>query len=150
MNLTDLTSVSLIETQLKGSTRDEVIDELIDKLDQEGALKSKRKFKKAIIKREEEGSTGIGYFIAIPHGKSKVVVEPKVAFGIKESGIDWKSIDEKPAKLIFMIAVPDKNAGDEHLKILQMLARKLMDETYRDKLFKVGTPSEAYELLSQI
>lgn len=150
MKLTDLTSVGLIDINLTGSTRDEIIDELIEKLDTEGALKSKRKFKKTILKREKEGSTGIGFAIAIPHGKSKEVVSPKVAFGIKRSGVDWNSADGEHAKLIFMIAVPEESAGNEHLKILQLLSRRLVDETFREKLMGVESTEEALELLSEI
>lgn len=150
MKLTDLTSIELIDINLSGSTRDEIIDELIEKLDSSGALNSKRKFKKAIIKREKEGSTGIGFSIAIPHGKSNSVSEPRVAFGVKKAGVDWESMDGETAKLIFMIAIPEESAGNEHLKILQMLSRKLMDETFRENLVNAQTPKEAYTLLSKI
>lgn len=91
MKLTDLISLELIETDLKGNTKESVIDEMIDKLDQNGAIKSKRKFKKAIISREKESTTGIGMSIAIPHGKSKAVVKPTVVFGLKKAGVDWQS-----------------------------------------------------------
>ncbi|MCY9402365.1 PTS sugar transporter subunit IIA, partial [Bacillus haynesii] len=75
---------------------------------------------------------------------------PSVAFGIKRSGVDWKSLDGTDAKLIFMIAVPKESGGNEHLKLLQMLSRKLMDDTYRDKLLSAQTKEEAYKLLDEI
>ncbi|MDQ0162874.1 PTS sugar transporter subunit IIA [Bacillus alveayuensis] len=150
MNLSDLTSLELIDVHLKGTTKDEIIDELIEKLDSSGVLKSSRKFKKVILKREKEGSTGIGFSIAIPHGKSKFVLKPSVAFGLQKEGVDWDSVDGTPAKLIFMIAVPEESAGNEHLKILQMLSRKLMDETFREQLLAVQTNEEAYQLLNTI
>ncbi|MGM9928352.1 MAG: fructose PTS transporter subunit IIA [Bacillus sp. (in: firmicutes)] len=148
--LTDITSFELIETDLTGKTQDEIIDEMIKKLDKAGALHSKEEFKKAIINREKEGSTGIGMNIAIPHGKSAAVKKPSVVFGIKKEGVDWKSLDGTTAKLIFMIAVPESSAGNEHLKILQMLSRQLMDETYRGKLLSASTKHEAYTLLEEI
>lgn len=150
LKLTDLTKKELIVTELQGFTKNEVIDELIEKLDHAGVLKSKRKFKKAIEKRENEGSTGIGFHIAIPHGKSKAVLTPQVAFGIKREGVDWKSVDGQDAKLFFMIAVPEENAGNEHLKILQMLSRRLMNEEFRTSLLNAKTVEEAYTLLEQI
>ncbi len=150
MKLTDLTSEQLIDIQLSGNTKEDILDELITKLDDNGALKSKRKFKKAILKREKEGSTGIGFTIAIPHGKSNAVLEPKVVFGIKKDGVNWESMDGEDAKLIFMIAVPEKSAGDEHLKILQMLSRKLMDESFREQLLTVESSSEAMDLLNKV
>ncbi|MCP3741984.1 fructose-specific PTS transporter subunit EIIC [Rossellomorea sp. BNER] len=148
--LTDITNLELIETDLQGSTRDDVIDEMIAMLDQEGALNSKAEFKQAIIHRENESSTGIGMNIAIPHGKSDAVKKPRVVFGIKKDGVDWKSLDGTDAKLIFMIAVPKESVGDAHLKILQMLSRKLMDDDFRKQLLAVNTKEEAHALLETI
>lgn len=148
--LTDITSLELIETDLKGETRDDIIDEMIQKLKHVGALYSVTEFKQAIMNREQESTTGIGINIAIPHGKSAAVRKPSVVFGIKQSGIDWKSLDGTEAKLIFMIAVPKGNEGNEHLKILQMLSRKLMDDSFRERLLSVQTKAEAYKLLDEI
>ena len=132
--LTDIIDTDLIEPHLSGDTRDDIIDEMIQKLSRKGVLHSESEFKQAIINRELEGTTAIGMNIAIPHGKSDAVKKPSVAFGIKRSGVDWRSLDGTDAKLIFMIAVPKESGGNEHLKLLQMLSRKLMDDTYRDKL----------------
>jgi PTS system fructose-specific IIC component len=148
--LTDITNLELIETDLKGETRDDIIDEMIQKLKHVGALHSVTEFKRAIMNREQESTTGIGINIAIPHGKSDAVRKPSVAFGIKQSGVDWKSLDGTEAKLIFMIAVPKENEGNQHLKILQMLSRKLMDDIYRKRLLSVQTKEEAYKLLDEI
>ncbi|KAB2446174.1 fructose-specific PTS transporter subunit EIIC [Bacillus thuringiensis] len=148
--LTDITNLELIETELKGETRDDIIDEMIQKLKHVGALHSVTEFKQAIMNREQESTTGIGINIAIPHGKSAAVRKPSVVFGIKQSGIDWNSLDGTEAKLIFMIAVPKGNEGNEHLKILQMLSRKLMDDSYRERLLSVQTKAEAYKLLDEI
>ncbi|PDZ38000.1 PTS mannose transporter subunit IIABC [Bacillus cereus] len=148
--LTDITNLELIETDLKGETRDDIIDEMIQKLKHVGALHSVTEFKQAIMNREQESTTGIGVNIAIPHGKSVAVRKPSVVFGIKQSGIDWKSLDGTEAKLIFMIAVPKENGGNQHLKILQMLSRKLMDDSYRERLLSVQTKAEAYKLLDEI
>lgn len=150
MKLTDLISLKLIDTDIQGATKESVIDEMIEKLDQAGAINSKRKFKKAILSREKESSTGIGFSIAIPHGKSKAVTKPSVVFGIKKDGVDWESYDGTLAQLIFMIAVPEAAAGNEHLKILQMLSRKLMNEEYREQLLSITSKEQAYDLLSQI
>jgi fructose PTS system EIIBC or EIIC component len=148
--LTDIISLDLIEPSLSASTRDEIIDEMIAKLDAEGVLTTSAEFKQAILKREQESSTGIGMNVAVPHGKSAAVLKPRVVFGIKQEGVDWSSADGTPAKLIFMIAVPAENKGNEHLKILQMLSRKLMDDDFREQLLQVKTKQEAYRLLDQI
>ncbi|MDA7027958.1 PTS fructose transporter subunit IIABC [Bacillus sp. CLL-7-23] len=148
--LTDITSTELIEPKLLGETRDDIIDEMIQKLAHAGALHSESEFKQAILKREAESTTAIGMNIAIPHGKSDAVKKPSVVFGIKPSGVDWKSLDGSKAKLIFMIAVPKESEGNAHLKLLQMLSRKLMDDHYRERLLAVKTKEEAYKLLDEI
>ncbi len=148
--LTDITNLDLINIDLEGSTRDDVIDEMIKLLNQTGSITSAAAFKEAILNREAESTTGIGMNIAIPHGKSDAVTKPSVVFGIKRDGVDWNSLDGSDAKLIFMIAVPKESEGNEHLKILQLLSRQLMDEEYRNKLLKVKTKEEAYRLLEEI
>lgn len=148
--LTDIISPELIEPNLSGETRDDIIEEMIQKLSRRGALLSESGFKQSILNREQQGTTAIGMNIAIPHGKSEAVREPSVAFGIKRSGVDWNSLDGSEAKLIFMIAVPKESGGHQHLKILQMLSRKLMDDNYRKRLLSVQTTEEAYKLLEEI
>src|SRR5690625_3228022 len=148
--LTDITNFDLIDIDLAGTTQNDVIDELVRKLDGSGVLASDEDFKQAILNREKESTTGMGMNIAIPHGKSSAVKRPAVAFGIKKDGVDWKSLDGEDAKLIFMIAVPEESAGDDHLKILQMLSRKLMEEHFSEKLLQVTSKEEAYELLEVI
>ncbi|WGE37934.1 PTS mannose transporter subunit IIABC [Bacillus stercoris] len=148
--LTDIISPELIEPNLSGETRDDIIEEMIQKLSRRGALLSESGFKQSILNREQQGTTAIGMNIAIPHGKSEAVREPSVAFGIKRSGVDWNSLDGSEAKLIFMIAVPKESGGNQHLKILQMLSRKLMDDNYRKRLLSVQTTEEAYKLLEEI
>ncbi|MCB7152488.1 PTS mannose transporter subunit IIABC [Bacillus stercoris] len=148
--LTDIISPELIEPNLSGETRDDIIEEMIQKLSRRGALLSESGFKQSILNREQQGTTAIGMNIAIPHGKSEAVREPSVAFGIKRSGVDWNSLDGSEAKLIFMIAVPKESGGNQHLKILQMLSRKLMDDNYRKRLLSVQTTKEAYKLLEEI
>lgn len=148
--LTDIISTDLIEPYLSGETRDDIIDEMIQKLSRKGMLLSDSGFKQEILRREQQGTTAIGMNIAIPHGKSEAVRTPSVAFGIKRSGVDWNSLDGSEAKLIFMIAVPKESDGNQHLKILQMLSRKLMDDNYRERLLSVQTKEEAFELLDEI
>ncbi|WP_433944635.1 fructose-specific PTS transporter subunit EIIC [Paenibacillus sp. SN-8-1] len=148
--LTDILTMDLIDLDLAGASRDAVIDEMIGILERNGAVRSAGDFKKAILAREEESSTGIGLNIAIPHGKSDAVLKPSVVFGIKQDGVDWKSLDGSEAKLIFMIAVPRSSKENAHLKVLQMLSRKLMDDPFREALLAVKTKEEAYRLLDQV
>ncbi|SEO57641.1 PTS system, fructose-specific IIC component [Amphibacillus marinus] len=149
-HLTDITSRALITTSLRGTSRDAVLDEMIELLDGEGVLSSKEAFKQVLLEREAQSTTGIGMNVAIPHGKSDTVTAPRVVFGIKQEGVNWESVDGSLSKLIFLIAVPKESEGDAHLKILQMLSRKLMDDGFREKLLSVQSTEEAYALLEQI
>src|SRR5699024_937499 len=130
--------------------QDAVIDEMIQMLDQSDVVVSGADFKKDILDRESEGTTGLGMNIAIPHAKSGAVKRPAVVYGRNTGGVDWNSVDETDAKLIFMIAVPTEAAGDDHLRILQMLSRRLMDEGFRQQLLAADTVDEAYALLDDI
>lgn len=149
-NLTNLTTNKLINVDCKQSTRDEVIDEMIQALVKDGAVTDYASFKEAIMTRENESTTGIGMHVAIPHGKSDAVTEPRIAFFISKEGVDWSSLDGTLSKLIFMIAVPKAQAGDQHLKILQLLSRKLMDDNFREKLIQSKSTEDAYQLLEEI
>ncbi|MUV36866.1 PTS system fructose-specific EIIBBC component [Lentibacillus sp. JNUCC-1] len=148
--LTDITTPELIKTRLNGTTRDEVMDELIKMLNASGVIESADTYKETLLAREAEGTTGLGMNIAIPHGKSSTVRKPAVAFGIQSTGVDWNSMDGTRAKLIFMIAVPKEREGNDHLKILQMLSRRLMDESFREQLLEAESKEEAYKLLDTI
>ncbi|WP_098742230.1 fructose-specific PTS transporter subunit EIIC [Paenibacillus sp. EZ-K15] len=148
--LTDIVTPDLINLNLVGTTQDAVIDEMIGVLERNGAVRADGDFKQAILAREQESSTGIGMNIAIPHGKSDAVLKPSVVFGIQQDGVDWKSLDGSEAKLIFMIAVPRISKQNAHLKVLQMLSRKLMDDDFREALLAVTTKEEAYQLLDQV
>ncbi|MYL20970.1 PTS fructose transporter subunit IIC [Halobacillus litoralis] len=149
-DLHSLTNKNLIQVNVEAETKEQTIDELIDLLAAENVLTSRADVKEAILEREAEGSTGIGMNIAIPHAKSTAVKEPRVVFGVKQEGVDWSSLDGTEAKLIFMIVVPKESEGTQHLKILQMLSRKLMDDQYREQLLQVTSTDEAYELLKEV
>ncbi|WP_059106132.1 fructose-specific PTS transporter subunit EIIC [Shouchella shacheensis] len=148
--LTDLVTMDLIAPSLQGVKRDDVIDELLLHLREQHVIDSEASFKEVILAREAQSTTGLGMNVAIPHGKSGSVRKPAVAFGVHRDGVDWHSLDGTSAKLIFMIAVPEERAGDDHLKILQLLSRKLMDDTFREHLLQAETKEELYQLLDQI
>ena len=131
----DMFSKNRATFDLKAKTKDEAIDELIEILYADGKVTSKEELKKAVLKREEEFSTGIGMGIAIPHGKCSAVKEPTITFGLSKAGIDYKSMDGKPAHLFFLIAVPEESS-DVHLRALSEISRKLMHEDVREGLKK--------------
>ncbi|GFN35109.1 PTS sugar transporter subunit IIA [Tepidimicrobium xylanilyticum] len=135
MNIEKLLTPERISFNLVGRSKEEAIDELIQILYQDGVINSKEDFKLAVMKREKEFSTGIGYGIGIPHGKSNAVLEPSIALGISKEGIEFDSMDGKPVNLVFLIAVPFKS-DDVHLKVLSYISRKLMHSQVREKLIK--------------
>lgn len=123
---------------LKSKDKSSVLKELIKPLAAKGAIDDEGKFLDVVLKREEEYSTGIGMGVAIPHGKSSLVKKPSLVFGKSKDGIDYNSMDGKPAHLFFLIAAPE-NSDDLHLKILAKLSRSLMHEEVRDELNKAET-----------
>ncbi|MEA4828959.1 MAG: fructose PTS transporter subunit IIA, partial [Enterococcus thailandicus] len=132
------------------TTKDTVVEDLVQRLGKTGHITDTAGFKKAIYTRENESTTGIGMGIAIPHGKSAHVTKPTLAFARSQQGIDWQSLDGEPAHLIFMIAVPENSQGDMHLKILQRLSRKLMDDDFRQALMEAPNKAAVNQLLSEM
>lgn len=130
----DMFSKERVSFDLKAETKDAVISELIDILYADGKVTDKEVLKKAVLHRESEFSTGIGMGIAIPHGKCSAVTEAAITFGLSKKGIDYQSMDDKPAHLFFLIAVPEESS-DIHLKALSEISRKLMHSEVRDKVF---------------
>jgi PTS system fructose-specific IIA component/PTS system nitrogen regulatory IIA component len=134
MEVKSMFSENRVVFELKAKTKDQVIDELIEVLAKDGKINDKDVFKKAVLKREEEFSTGIGMGIAIPHGKSNAVNEASIVFGLSKQGIDYKSMDDEPAHLFFLIAVPEESS-DVHLRALSEISRKLMHTETRDGIY---------------
>jgi len=123
---------------LKSNDKLSVLKELIKPLAAKDAIDDEDKFLDVVLKREEEYSTGIGMGVAIPHGKSSLVKKASLVFGKSKEGIDYNSMDGKPAHLFFLIAAPE-NSDNIHLKILAKLSRSLMHEEVREELNKAET-----------
>lgn len=141
MKISELLKQETIELHLKSKTKAEVIDELIDQLDQAGRLNDREDFKRAILAREEQSTTGIGEGIAIPHAKTAAVRTPAIAFGRSLDGIDYEALDGQPSQLFFMIAASE-GANNEHLETLSRLATYLMDQDFRNVLLEAKTKEE--------
>lgn len=141
MTTKEMFSKERVTFDLKSQTKKEVIDELIDILVADGKVNDKDAFREAVMKREEEFSTGIGMSIAIPHGKSDSVNEASIVFGRSNAGIDYESMDDLPAHLFFLIAVP-MESSDLHLRALSEISRNLMHKEIRDQLMNCQTYEE--------
>ena len=147
MKKNNLFSENCINLNLKGSTKSEIIDELVEMLNAAGKLNDKEEYKKQILKREAQSSTGLEEGIAIPHAKTAAVKIPSIAFGISKNGVDYESLDGEPSKLFFMIAAP-ANASDTHIEILSKLTTMLLNDEIRERLLEVKTPQEVIDILS--
>ncbi|MDT2792404.1 PTS fructose transporter subunit IIABC [Enterococcus lactis] len=149
-SITDIMSDEAIVLGETATTKDGVIEDLVQRLEKTAAITDKNGFKEVIYDREKESTTGIGMGIAIPHGKSAYVRKPTVAFARSQDGVEWNSLDGKLAHMIFMIAVPENSQGDMHLKILQRLSRKLMDDDFRQALMDAPDKAAVHQLLSEM
>lgn len=145
--ITNLLTLECINLNLKGQTKQEIIDEMVEILYQGGKLNDKEEYKKAILAREAQSSTGLEEGIAIPHAKTSAVKIPSIAFGLSKNGVDYESLDGEPSKLFFMIAAP-ANASNTHIEILSKLTTMLLDDEIREKLLEVKTEQEVIDILT--
>ena len=138
-----------IKTNLVGETKDEVLKELATVLLQNHYITDVDGLQTYIYAREEEGQTGIGNYIAIPHGKSPYVDRIGVAIGVTENEIPWESLDGKGVKGIILFAVGDDNEGaQEHLKLLSLFARKLGNDEVIEQLIQAKDADEVVAAFS--
>lgn len=145
--ITNLLTLECINLNLKGQTKQEIIDEMVEILYQGGKLNDKEEYKKAILAREAQSSTGLEEGIAIPHAKTSAVKIPSIAFGLSKNGVDYESLDGEPSKLFFMIAAP-ANASNTHIEILSKLTTMLLDDEIREKLLEIKTEQEVIDILT--
>ncbi|MEI2664317.1 PTS fructose transporter subunit IIABC [Rossellomorea sp. LJF3] len=147
MRITELLTKDTIQLHVSSHSKNGVIDELVSVLDQSGKLQDRDEFKKAILNREAQSTTGIGEGIAIPHAKTSAVKSPAIAFGKSEEGVDYESLDGEPAHLFFMIAATE-GANQTHLEALSRLSSMLMDMDVRKALLNAGTKEEVLEIIN--
>ena len=148
MKITDLLKLDTIIINLQSVTKQAVIDELSGKLAEADRLNDVEGFKAAILKREEQSTTGIGEGIAIPHAKTSAVRVPAICFGKSVSGVDYESLDGQPAHLFFMIAASE-GANADHLETLSRLSSLLMDDKFRARLISATSGEEVLEIINQ-
>ncbi|NFI05349.1 PTS fructose transporter subunit IIC [Clostridium botulinum] len=148
MRIVDLLKKQGIELNFNPSSKDECIEKLVNLMDKTGNLNNKEEYKKAIIAREAQSTTGIGEGIAIPHGKTNAVKKASLAAAVCKKGVDYDSLDGAPANLFFMIAVPD-NSDNLHLEVLARLSTILMDEKFRETLINCEDKDQFLKLIDE-
>ncbi len=147
MTLTEILQPACIKAPLEGKDKDSVITELVDVLADNKLLGDRDVVLEAVFTREQTRSTGIGSGVAIPHGKCSGVNELVMAVGIAAEPVDFDSIDQKPVSIIILLASPIDRTGP-HIQALARISRLLLDEEFKGKLEKAGSPEEVYRLIS--
>lgn len=141
MKITDLLSKDAIKLNGIANSKQDAINKLVDLMAKNGNLTDKEKYTQVVLKREEEGSTGIGEGIAIPHGKTDAVSKQGLSAMVINDGVEFDSLDGQPAKLLFLIAAPNTK-DNVHLDVLSRLSTLLMDTEFRKSLMEAKTPEE--------
>ena len=148
MDIRDLLMTDLMIMDLKATTKNEVIDEMVHNLFVKGIIDDEELYKKDILKREAESSTGMGEGIAIPHAHDTAVKKPAVMFARSVNGVDYRSMDGQPAHLFFMIAAPE--GGDNtHLQALAALSQVLMNPDVVNALKAADTPQKVQDIFAK-
>ena len=149
MKITDiLKPVSIRLNVAPPKSKVEAIEILADLMDKSGNLTDKAAYTKAVIAREESGSTGLGDGIATPHAKSSGVKDAGLAAMVVKDGMDFEALDGKPSRLFFMIAAPD-SANDLHIQLLSKLAMMVMDPDFKEALINAKSVEEFLDIVNK-
>ena len=147
MELREFFSEDAVKLDLRGTTKDDVLKELIALLSLDE--KNEAMLFKMLKRRENLGSTGIGRGIAIPHCRSLVVNKLRVAFGRKREGVDFKAIDEKPVYFFFLIVAPPLEVSNQYLPVLGKIAQFSKEADVPERLLSISQPAEFMKLLEE-
>ncbi|MFD8984979.1 fructose-specific PTS transporter subunit EIIC [Streptomyces sp. NPDC059564] len=139
-----------VKTELASDSKEAAIREMAEMLATTGNVRDVDELVRVALAREAQGTTGLGESIAIPHAKTEAVTRPTVGFARSDEGIEWGALDGTKARLVFMISVPEAAAGDEHLRILALLSRKLMDPGFRGRLQSAPDGPAILDVLREI
>ncbi len=148
MKITDILPKESIVPDLKGRTKKQVLEELIDAMLEEKPELDRERLMAVLLERERLGSTGIGDGIAIPHGKLKDLDQLVLSFGKSGLGVDFESMDGKPVHILFLLVAPENCTGI-HLRALARIARLLKNAPVRKRLVSVNTQDEIYGVIQQ-
>ena len=150
MKISDFLTAKAVAPDLKSTTKEKIIEELVGLLISAGAIdkKFKSKVMEVLMAREALGSTAIGQGIAIPHGKCDCVKKIVGCLGVSKKGINFDSLDGEPAYIFFLLLAPVDSAGP-HLKALARISRLLKDKYFRDSLKNVKDDKAILKLIAQ-
>lgn len=148
MDISKVLDINRIDLDLKAITKDEVIVEMANLFEKSGVLFDKKQFILDVYEREKEGVTGMGNGFCIPHGKSDAVKQTSIAIGRTGFDIEWESLDDKPIRVVVMMAIKSSDKS-ELVSILSQIAVKLCDDYVVSRLFNSNSREEIVELFSK-
>jgi len=148
MNLKTVINTDTIDLHLKGSTKKEIINELLDILHRTGKIQDREAALAAVMDREEKMSTGMKHGIAIPHGKTATTQDLVACIGVSEKPVDFDSLDKQPCRIFIMTLSPVEKTGP-HLQFLAEVSLLFKSADKRDEILKAKTPEEVLEILSE-
>ncbi len=148
MNLLDILSEKSVIVGLQGETKEEIIEELVDSLEEGVAISDREKVLESVLDREKIMSTGIGDGIAIPHGKSDAVITLSAALGTQKRGANFEALDGEPAYVFFLLVSP-ANISGPHIKALARISRLLKNEDFKKRLTAASSPEELIGEISE-
>lgn len=148
MKIRELLKSQSIALGAKAENKKDCIEKMTVLMETAGNLADRKQYMQGVLKREAEGTTGIGKGIAIPHAKNAAVKKAGLAAMVLEQAVDFDSLDGEPVKLIFMIAAPD-NGANEHLEALSKLSTMLMDDAFRTQLMQAEDKEQFLAIIDQ-
>ena len=148
MQLSEIINVNRIRNDVDVKSKKRALEELSNLLVQDQNQLDASDIFDSLISRERLGATGVGYGIAIPHGRIKNCNKIIGAFIQLNNAVDFNSIDNQPVDIFFALIVPEEST-DEHLQVLALLASMFNDENFRQKLHQSKSSEETYQLLTQ-
>lgn len=148
MRIRDLLAVESISLNESASGKTDVLNQAVDLMAKSGKISDLEMYRKGVFAREEEGTTGIGMGIAIPHCKSDAVKEAGLAALVVKDGVDFESLDGSPAKILFLIAAPNTE-DNVHLQVLSKLSVMLMDEEFTNSLINARSIDEFLKIIDE-
>ena len=148
MKITDILTEQFVRTNLAGSSKEDVLNAMIEIASGSQRVLDKEKVREAIFEREKIMSTGVGSGFAIPHGKTDAVSDIVGAFAVTAQPIDYKSLDEQPVRILFLLVGRDNMVGP-HIKLLSRISRLMNKEEFRKKLLDAQDVGQILELFRQ-
>lgn len=148
MKVSELLNPGVIISDLKGTKKEEVINELIDLFKNDSRVQDVEKVRSAVLDREKIMSTGVGKGFAIPHGKTNSISDIIAAFGKTKNPVDYDALDNQPVHLVFLLVGKD-NLVSKHIKLLSRISRMMNKDDFRNRLLEAGSADEILEIFSK-